>query len=165
MTKKYLAKHGVEAEVEFSWGATEVKVPEMVDAIVDITETGSSLRANKLRIVDTLMESYPQFVSSKPAARDEWKRQKMETLVLLLKGALEARHKVGLKMNVPAKQLQEVVACLPSQRSPTVSTLASQDWVAVETVIDEATVRVIIPRLKSLGAEGIVEYPLNKVVH
>jgi len=165
MTKKYLAKHGVEAEVEFSWGATEVKVPEMVDAIVDITETGSSLRANKLRIVDTLMESYPQFVSSRAAARDEWKRQKMETLVLLLKGALEARHKVGLKMNVPANQLQEVVACLPAQRSPTVSTLASQDWVAVETVIDEATVRVIIPRLKSLGAEGIVEYPLNKVVH
>lgn len=111
------------------------------------------------------MESYPQFVSSKPAARDEWKRQKMETLVLLLKGALEARHKVGLKMNVPAKQLQEVVACLPSQRSPTISQLASQEWVAVETVIDEATVRVIIPRLKSLGAEGIVEYPLNKVVH
>ena len=165
MTKKYLAANGVEAEVEFSWGATEVKVPEMVDAIVDITETGSSLRANKLRIVDTLMESYPQFVSSRPAARDEWKRQKMETLVLLLKGALEARHKVGLKMNVPAKQLQEVVACLPSERSPTVSTLASQEWVAVETVIDEATVRVIIPRLKSLGAEGIVEYPLNKVVH
>jgi ATP phosphoribosyltransferase len=165
MTKKYLAKHGVEAEVEFSWGATEVKVPEMVDAIVDITETGSSLRANKLRIVDTLMESYPQFVSSKPAARDEWKRQKMETLVLLLKGALEARHKVGLKMNVPTAKLEEVVACLPSQRSPTVSHLASPEWVAVETVIDEATVRNIIPRLKSLGAEGIVEYPLNKVVH
>jgi ATP phosphoribosyltransferase len=165
MTKKYLAKHGVEAEVEFSWGATEVKVPELVDAIVDITETGSSLRANKLRIVDTLMESYPQFVSSKPAARDEWKRQKMETLVLLLKGALEARDKVGLKMNVPAAALEQVVACLPSQRSPTVSQLASQEWVAVETVIDETTVRTIIPRLKSLGAEGIVEYPLNKVVH
>lgn len=165
MTKKYLAAHGVEAEVEFSWGATEVKVPELVDAIVDITETGSSLRANKLRIVDTLMESYPQFVSSKPAARDEWKRQKMETLVLLLKGALEARDKVGLKMNVPAAKLEEVVASLPSQRSPTVSQLASPEWVAVETVIDEATVRNIIPRLKSLGAEGIVEYPLNKVVH
>lgn len=165
MTKKYLAKHGVEAEVEFSWGATEVKVPELVDAIVDITETGSSLRANKLRIVDTLMESYPQFVSSKPAARDEWKRQKMETLVLLLKGALEARDKVGLKMNVPTAALEEVVACLPSQRSPTISQLASQEWVAVETVIDETTVRTIIPRLKSLGAEGIVEYPLNKVVH
>ena len=165
MARRFFEKAGVNVEVEFSWGATEVKVPELVDAIIDITETGSSLRANKLRIVDTLMESYPQFVSSRAAARDEWKRQKMETLVLLLKGALEARHKVGLKMNVPANQLQEVVACLPAQRSPTVSTLASQDWVAVETVIDEATVRVIIPRLKSLGAEGIVEYPLNKVVH
>lgn len=165
MTRKYLAKHGVEAEVEFSWGATEVKVPELVDAIVDITETGSSLRANKLRIVDTLMESYPQFVSSKTAAQDPWKREKMETLVLLLKGALEARHTVGLKMNVPADRLAEVVDALPSARSPTVSKLASTDWVAVETVIDETTVRTIIPQLKALGAEGIVEYPLNKVVH
>ena len=165
MTKKYLAKHGVEAEVEFSWGATEVKVPELVDAIVDITETGSSLRANKLRIVDTLMESYPQFVSSKTAAQDPWKREKMETLVLLLKGALEARHTVGLKMNVPSDKLSEVVDVLPSVRSPTVSKLANADWVAVETVIDETTVRTIIPRLKALGAEGIVEYPLNKVVH
>lgn len=164
MTKAYLARNGVQAEVEFSWGATEVKVPELVDAIVDITETGSSLRANKLRIVDTIMESYPQFVSSKSAFQDPWKRQKMETLVLLLKGALEARDKVGLKMNVPAKALQEVVATLPSERSPTVSQLASQDWVAVETVIAESVVREIIPRLKSLGAEGIVEYPLNKVI-
>ena len=157
--------HGVKAEVEFSWGATEVKVPELVDAIVDITETGSSLRANKLRIVDTLMESYPQFVSSRPAAKDAWKREKMETIVMLLKGALEARDKVGLKMNVPAAKVAEVVAALPSQRSPTVSQLAGCDWVAVETVISEATVRLIIPRLKSLGAEGIVEYPLNKIVH
>lgn len=164
MTKEYLAKHGVKAEVEFSWGATEVKVPELVDAIVDITETGSSLRANKLRIVDTLMESYPQFVSSKPAFQDAWKRQKMETLVMLLKGALEARDKVGLKMNVPASALKEVVASLPAERSPTISQLANADWVAVETVIAESVVREIIPRLKSLGAEGIVEYPLNKVV-
>ena len=164
LTKKYLAKNKVKAEVEFSWGATEVKVPELVDAIVDITETGSSLRANKLRIVDTLMESYPQFVSSPAAAAHKWKRQKMETLVLLLKAALEARHKVGLKMNVPQKQLQKVIDCLPSQRSPTVSSLATQEWVAVETVIDEAVVREIIPKLKSLGAEGIVEYPLNKIV-
>jgi ATP phosphoribosyltransferase len=154
MTKDYLAKHGVTAEVEFSWGATEVKVPELVDAIVDITETGSSLRANKLRIVETLMESYPQFVSSPAAYQDEWKRRKMETLVLLLRGALEARDKVGLKMNV-----------LPAARSPTVSQLANADWVAVETVIAESIVREIIPRLKSLGAEGIVEYPLNKIVH
>lgn len=165
LTQRYLESHGVKADVEFSWGATEVKVPELVDAIVDITETGSSLRANKLRIVDTLMESYPQFVASKTAMRDEWKKQKMETLALLLNGALEARHKVGLKMNVPAAKLEEVAAALPSQRSPTVSQLASREWVAVETVIDEATVRTIIPRLKSLGAEGIVEYPLNKVVH
>jgi ATP phosphoribosyltransferase len=165
LTQRYLESHGVKAEVEFSWGATEVKVPELVDAIVDITETGSSLRANKLRIVDTLMESYPQFVCSRAAAKDAWKREKMETIVMLLKGALEARDKVGLKMNVPSKRVHEVVAVLPSQRSPTVSHLAGGDWVAVETVIDEATVRTIIPRLKSLGAEGIVEYPLNKIVH
>ncbi len=164
LTKRYLAKHKVKAEVEFSWGATEVKVPELVDAIVDITETGSSLRANNLRIVDTLMESYPQFVASRAAAAHKWKRQKMDTLVLLLKAALEARHKVGLKMNVPEKQLQKVIDCLPSQRSPTISSLANQEWVAVETVIDEAVVREIIPKLKSFGAEGIVEYPLNKIV-
>jgi ATP phosphoribosyltransferase len=165
MTKGYLAKHGVKAEVEFSWGATEVKVPELVDAIVDITETGSSLRANKLRIVDTLMESYPQFVSSKAAYADEWKRQKMETLVMLIRGALEARDKVGLKMNVPAASLDQVVATLPSERSPTISQPATPEWVAVETVIAESVVREIIPKLKSLGAEGIVEYPLNKIVH
>jgi ATP phosphoribosyltransferase len=165
MTKDYLAKHGVTADVEFSWGATEVKVPELVDAIVDITETGSSLRANKLRIVETLMESYPQFVSSPGAYQDEWKRAKMETLVMLLRGALEARDKVGLKMNVPAAQLDAVVKALPAARSPTVSQLANADWVAVETVIAESIVREIIPRLKSLGAEGIVEYPLNKIVH
>jgi ATP phosphoribosyltransferase len=164
MTEAYLAKHGVKAEIEFSWGATEVKVPELVDAIVDITETGSSLRANKLRIVDTLMESYPQFVASHGAAADPWKRQKMETLVLLLRAALEARDKVGLKMNVPASGLDQVIASLPSMRQPTVSSLSGSDWVAVETVIDEAVVREIIPRLKALGAEGIVEYPLNKVV-
>lgn len=165
LTKRYLAKNKVKAEVEFSWGATEVKVPELVDAIVDITETGSSLRANNLRIVDTIMESYPQLVSSRAAAQHKWKRQKMGNLVLLLKGALEGRDKVGLKMNVPEKQLQRVLECLPSQRSPTVASLANPDWVAVETVIGEAVVREIIPRLKSLGAEGIVEYPLNKVVH
>lgn len=164
MTRAYLEKHGVDAEVEFSWGATEVKVPELVDAIVDITETGSSLRANNLRIVDTLMESYPQFVASRAAAADAWKRQKMETLALLLRGALEARGKVGLKMNVPATALEAVIGCLPSMRQPTVSSLANPEWVAVETVIDESVVREIIPRLKSMGAEGIVEYPLNKVV-
>lgn len=164
LTQTYLEKNGVNAEVEFSWGATEVKVPELVDAIVDITETGSSLRANKLRIVDTLMESFPQFVSSKGAYRDEWKRQKMETLVLLLRGALEARGKVGLKMNVPSGLVDQVLKVLPAERSPTISQLANADWVAIETVIAESVVREIIPQLKSLGAEGIVEYPLNKVI-
>jgi ATP phosphoribosyltransferase len=165
ITERYLAMHGVKAHLEFSWGATEVKVPELVDAIVDITETGSSLRANKLRIVDTIMESFPQFVANPAAAQDPWKAQKMERLVLLLKGALEARDKVGLKMNVPRNQLQAVVDCLPSERSPTVASLATPEWVAVETVIGESVVRELIPQLKSLGAEGIVEYPLNKIVH
>ena len=165
ITEAYLAKHGVKAHVEFSWGATEVKVPELVDAIVDITETGSSLRANKLRIVDTLMESYPQFVSSKGAFVDRWKREKMQRLALLLNGALEARFKVGLKMNLPAHKLEAMLHELPSLRRPTISQLAGGGWVAVETVIDESIVREIIPALKALGAEGIIEYPLNKVVH
>jgi ATP phosphoribosyltransferase len=164
ITQRYLDDHGVKAEIEFSWGATEVKVPELVDAIVDITETGSSLRANKLRIVDTLMESYPQFVSSQGAHSDPWKREKMEHISLLLRGALEARDKVGLKMNVPQARLAEVLSTLPSERSPTVSNLAIDEWVAIETVINERIVREILPKLKSLGAEGIVEYPLNKVV-
>lgn len=164
ITRRYLEDHGVQAEIEFSWGATEVKVPELVDAIVDITETGSSLRANKLRIVDTLMESYPQFVSSQAAHSDPWKREKMEHISLLLRGALEARDKVGLKMNVPQARLAEVLSTLPSERSPTVSNLAIDEWVAIETVINERIVREILPKLKSLGAEGIVEYPLNKVV-
>lgn len=165
LTNTYLAKHGVEAEVEFSWGATEVKVPELVDAIVDITETGSSLRANKLRIVDTLMESYPQFVASKPAYVDPWKREKMERLAMLLNGALEARYKVGIKLNLPDHKLEAMLHALPSLRRPTISELAGGGWVAVETIIDESVVREIIPQLKSLGAEGIIEYPLNKVVH
>ena len=165
LTQTYLAKHGVQAEVEFSWGATEVKVPELVDAIVDITETGSSLRANKLRIVDTLMESYPQFVSSKGAFADAWKREKMQRLALLLTGSLEARYKVGLKMNLPDHKLEQLLHELPSLRRPTVSQLAGGGWVAIETVIDESVVREIIPQLKALGAEGIIEYPLNKVVH
>jgi ATP phosphoribosyltransferase len=164
ITQRYLDDHGVKAEIEFSWGATDVKVPELVDAIVDITETGSSLRANKLRIVDTLMESYPQFVSSQGAHSDPWKRAKMEHISLLLRGALEARDKVGLKMNVPQARLTEVLNTLPSERSPTVSNLAIDEWVAIETVINERIVREILPKLKSLGAEGIVEYPLNKVV-
>jgi ATP phosphoribosyltransferase len=165
ITKRYLEQHGVDAHVEFSWGATEVKVPELVDAIVDITETGSSLRANKLRIVDTLMESYPQLIINHTSSKDPWKRQKLERIAILLHGALEARDKVGLKMNVPQNMLQKLIESLPSLRLPTVSQLTQDDWVAVETVIDERIVREIIPDLKALGAEGIIEYPLNKLVH
>jgi ATP phosphoribosyltransferase len=165
LTKQFFAKAGVKAEVEFSWGATEVKVPDLVDAIVDITETGSSLRANKLRIVDTLMQSFPILMANHQAWGDEWKREKLETLSLLLKGALNARDLVGLKMNLPEGNLQNLLEALPALRNPTVSPLAQPGWVAVETVIEERIVREIIPRLKQLGAEGIIEYPLNKVVY
>lgn len=165
ITERWLEEKGVQAEVEFSWGATEVKVPELVDAIVDVTETGSSLRANKLRIVDTLMTSYPQFIANKTAYQDDWKRAKLDQITLLLRGALEARNKVGLKMNLPENSLQELVKSLPSLRRPTVSQLSEEGWVAVETVIDEAVVRDIIPTLKSFGAEGIIEYSLNKLVY
>ena len=165
LVNRYLEENGVSAEVEFSWGATEVKIPELVDAIVDITETGSSLRANKLRIIDTLMESYPQFISNPSSFQDEWKREKMERLTLLLQAALVARDMVGLKLNVPENQLQKLIETLPSLRQPTVSRLAQNGWVAVETVIAEKTVRDIIPELKALGAEGIIEYSLNKVVN
>ena len=165
ITERYLAERGVGAEVEFSWGATEVKVPELVDAIVDITETGSSLRANNLRIVDTLMESYPQFVANPGAYADAAKREKMERIALLLKGALAARDVVGLKMNLEKSRLEEVLEKIPSLRKPTISPLAEDGWVAVETVIGEAVVREILPSLKELGAEGIIEYPLNKLIH
>ena len=165
MTRGFLAQHGVTAEVEFSWGATEVKVPDLVDAIVDVTETGSSLRANKLRILETIMESSPQFIANKDAIADAWKRQKIEKLVLLLKGAFAARDKVGLKMNLPESRLAELLGALPALRNPTISRLATDGWIAVETIIDEAVVREIIPQLKTLGAEGIIEYPLNKVVY
>ena len=165
LTRRFFESRGVNVELEFSWGATEVKVPDLVDAIVDITETGSSLRANKLRIVDTLMESFPEFIANSAAATDAWKREKMETLVLLLKGALAARDMVGLKMNLPSANLKNLLEALPALRNPTVSPLAQETWVAVETVIDEKTVREIIPKLKQLGAEGIIEYPLNKLVY
>jgi ATP phosphoribosyltransferase len=151
--------------VEFSWGATEVKVPHLVDAIVDVTETGSSLRANKLRIIETLLESFPELIANRAARQDPWKRDKMERLTLLLEGALRARDLVGLKMNLPEKNLKNLLEALPSLRNPTVSPLAQDHWVAVETVIEESVVREIIPRLKTLGAEGIIEYPLNKVVY
>ena len=165
ITRRFFEKAGVQAEVEFSWGATEVKVPDLVDAIVDITETGSSLRANKLRIVETLMESYPALYANHSAWGDTWKRSKIENLALLLKGALAARDLVGLKMNLPEKSLKKLLEALPALRNPTVSPLAQPEWVAIETVIEEKVVREIIPSLKTLGAEGIIEYPLNKVVH
>ena len=165
LTKKYLRKHKVKADVEFSWGATEVKAHELVDAIVEITETGSSLRANKLRIVDTLMSSTPRLIANKDAWANPWKKQKLETLALLLRGALDAEAKVGIKLNIKEKNLPKLLQSLPALRNPTVSNLSQSDWVAVETVIDEAVVREMIPQLKQLGAEGIIEYPLNKVVY
>lgn len=165
MTRIFLKKNGVDAHVEFSWGATEVKVPDLVDAIVDITETGSSLKANKLRILDTIMESYPQLIMNKNASQDSWKKEKVGHISLLLKGALEARSKVGLKMNIEQVRLQKLLDSLPALRNPTISQLSLQGWVAVETIIDEHVVREIIPRLKALGAEGLIEYPLNKVIY
>jgi len=162
--KKWLAEKGVEAEVEFSWGATEVKAPDLVDAIVDITETGSSLKANRLRIIDTVVESYPVFIASPAACRDEWKRGKLERMVLMLRGALEARGKVGLKMNVPRERLDGILKKLPALRRPTVSPLADEKWCAVETIVEESAARFLIPELKSAGAEGIVEYPLSKII-
>ena len=164
LTTDFLKNKGVNAEVEFSWGATEVKVPELVDAIVDVTETGSSLRANKLRIVDTLMESFPQFVANKSAYEDEWKKEKIERIGMLLKAAQAARDVVGLKMNVPSADLEKLLEKLPALRNPTVSRLAEEKWVAIETVLQESVVRTLIPELKALGAEGIIEYPLNKLV-
>ena len=163
--KRYLAKHDVTAEIEFSWGATEMKVPELVDAIVDLTETGSSLRANKLRIIDTIIESYPQLIANPAVYADAEKRAKLDSFRLLLIGALNAREKVGLKMNVPKAVLDKLSSTLPALRNPTVSPLADTGWSAVEVIIDESVVRDLIPRLKELGAEGIIEYPLNKVVY
>jgi len=163
--KRYLAERNVTAEIEFSWGATEVKVPELVDAIVDLTETGSSLRANKLRIIDTIVESYPQLIANPAVYADPEKRRKLENIKLLLVGALNAREKVGLKMNVPKAVMDKLSVTLPSLRNPTISPLADPAWIAVEIIIDEAVVRDLIPQLKELGAEGIIEYPLNKVVY
>ena len=165
LTKRFLESRGVKAEVEFSWGSTEVKVPELVDAIVDITETGTSLKANNLRVVETIAESYPEVIGNRTSMKDPWKRNKLERLVLLLQGALNARDKVGLKMNLEESKLPALVRQLPALRNPTVSQLAQAGWVAIETIIDEKVVREIIPELKALGAEGIIEYPLNKVVY
>jgi len=164
-TRKHLRQHKVNAEVEFSWGATEMKAHELVDAIVDITETGSSLRANKLRIVDTLLSSTPRLIANHGSWKDPWKRQKIERMALLLKGALDAETKVGLKLNIERKNLAGLLKNLPALRNPTISNLSLEDWVAVETIIDEHIVRELIPALKAAGAEGIIEYPLNKVVY
>lgn len=165
MTKRWLKKNGVKAEVEFSWGATEVKAPELVDAIVEVTETGSSLRANKLRIVEELMSSTPRFISNRDSWKDKWKREKIETMAMLLRGALDAEVKVGLKLNIEEKNLKKILKQLPALRKPTVNELSQSCWVAVETIIDEHVARDIIPKLKLAGAEGIIEYPLNKVVY
>lgn len=163
-TRRYLAERGVKAKVEFSWGATEVKPPHLADAIVEVTETGSSLRANKLRIVEVILESNTQLVANRQAWEDPWKRRKLEDLRLLLEGAINALGKVGLMLNVHRDNLAAVLAVLPALKNPTVSPLSEGEWLAVNTILDESTVRNIIPRLKEAGAQGIVEYPLNKIV-
>ena len=164
VTRKFLADNGVDAEVEFSWGATEVKVPDLVDAIADITETGSSLRANNLRIIETMLYTNTKFIANKAAWENPEKRRKIESIAMLLRAALEANSKVGLKMNLPKGNLSKVIASLPALRKPTVSQLSDPAWVAVETIVDEKVVREIVPTLKDNGAEGIVEYPLNKII-
>lgn len=164
ITQKYLARHGVTARVEFSWGATEVKVPHLADAIVEVTETGSSLRANRLRTVDTVLESATVFIVNRAAAVDAWKRDKAENLALMLQGAIAAASKVGLLLNVHRNDLAEVLRVLPALKNPTISTLSDPDWVAVNTIIEEAVVRQILPKLKVAKAQGIVEYPLNKII-
>lgn len=163
-TKRYLKKQGIDAQVEFSWGATEVKPPLLADAIVEVTETGASLKANNLRIIDTILESETVLIANKKAWKDPWKRRKMENITILLKSALIAEEKVGLKMNVPTKKLDEVAKILPSLHTPTISNLSDKNWVAIEVILDEKVVRDIIPDLKRAGAQGIVEYPLNKVI-
>ncbi|PYU26426.1 MAG: ATP phosphoribosyltransferase [Acidobacteria bacterium] len=164
LTKKYLARHGVQARVEFSWGATEVKVPQLADAIVEITETGSSLRANRLRIIDTVLESRTVFIASPAAAKDPWKCEKISNIVLLLQGAIAAYTKVGIMLNVRREHLDGVLQALPALKNPTISTLSDADWVAINTIVDEDVVRHLIPKLKAAQAQGIVEYPLNKIV-
>lgn len=165
VTRDYFKKLGVAVEVEFSWGATEVKPPVLADAIVEITETGSSLRANQLRIIDTVLEVKNQLIVNQKAWDDQWKRQKIENLALLLKGALTAEGKVGLKMNIAKKDVDQVLVALESLKNPTISQLSDPEWIALEVIIDERKVRELIPQLKRAGAQGIVEYPLNKVIY
>ena len=164
VTRKYLRKHGVKADVEFSWGATEIKAPEFVDAIVELTETGGSLRANKLRIIDTVMETWNQLIANHEAWRDTRKREKLENIAMLLESAVAAQGKVGLKLNIENKHLKRVLAILPSITSPTISHLTDEKWVALEVIIAEADVKRLIPALRRAGARGIIEYPLNKVI-
>jgi ATP phosphoribosyltransferase len=164
ITENYLARHGVTARVDFSWGATEVKVPQLADAIVEVTETGASLRANRLRIIDTVLESATVFVMNRDAAADPWKREKAQNLILMLQGAIAAASKVGLLLNVRRDDLNRVLDVLPALKKPTISTLSDPDWVAVNTIIEESVVRQILPKLKAANAQGIVEYPLNKIV-
>jgi ATP phosphoribosyltransferase len=164
ITQKYLERHGAKARVEFSWGATEVKVPQLADAIVEVTETGSSLRANRLRVVDTVLESATVFIMNRAAARDVWKREKAANLILMLQGAIDAASKVGLMLNVRREDLAGVLGVLPALKNPTISTLSDPEWVAVNTIIEESVVRKILPKLKAAKAQGIVEYPLNKIV-
>jgi ATP phosphoribosyltransferase len=163
-TKRYLERNGVTAKVEFSWGATEVKPPELADAIVEVTETGSSLRANKLRIIETVLESNTQLIANVASWKDPEKRQKLEDMRMLLEGAINALGKVGLMLNVEKINLDAVLAVLPALKRPTISTLSEDGWLAVNTILEESTVRTIIPRLKAAGAQGIVEYPLNKII-
>jgi ATP phosphoribosyltransferase len=165
VTKNFLKKNKVKAHVEFSWGATEVKAAIGVDAIVEVTETGSSLRANKLREVATVCESTTQLIANRKAWLNPWKRAKIENLALLLKGAILAEEKVGLKMNVAKRDLTSVLGLLPAMKKPTIANLTDPDWVDVETIIDEKTVKHLIPKLKRAGAQGIIEYPLNKVIY
>jgi len=164
VTKEYLKRNKVNAEVEFSWGATEVKAPELVDAIVDVTETGASLRANKLRIVDTVLESSTRFIANKQSMQDKWKKEKIERIALLLKGALQAETMVGLILNVEVKNLQKLLAILPALQIPTVSKLSDENWRDVLVIVKKLEVRELIPKLKQAGASGIVEFPLNKVI-
>jgi ATP phosphoribosyltransferase len=165
MTTDYLKKHGVTASVEFSWGATEVKPPKLADAIVEVTETGNSLRANNLRILDTLMESNTKFIMNKEAAKDEWKKNKVDRLILMLNGAMAANKKVGMMMNVPKKSLDAVMKILPPEVKPTLANLTDENWVDLTVILEEKLVREIVPDLKKVGAEDIVEFPLNKIIH
>jgi ATP phosphoribosyltransferase len=165
LTTDWLKGHGVTANVEFSWGATEVKAPKLVDAIVEVTETGSSLKANNLRIVDTLMESTTRFIMNKLANQDAWKRNKVDRLVMMLQGAMAANGKVGLMLNAPKDKLDEIVKIFPSGKKPTISELNDPKWIAINVILEEKLVRDCVPDLKKVGAEDIVEYPLNKIIH